>query len=180
MQRDGRERAAVPGDALLHPVPIAAIALLVINDHVLKAAFPGALTGKLSDVAGMAFFPLLLVSAVEVIAAAARRWRGPSHGLLVAAVVSTGLVFAFAKAVPAGNAAYETGLGLLQWPFRVAAAALASQPLPRPAPVEAATDPTDLVALPALVLPWLVGRARLPARAVPARRGGGTGVDPAA
>jgi hypothetical protein len=164
MQPDERERAAVPGDAVLHPVPIGAIALLVINDHVLKAAFPGALTGKLSDFAGMAFFPLLLVSAVEVAAAGLRRWRGPSRTLLVAAVVATGLVFAAAKAVPAGNVAYETGLGLLQWPFRVAGAALAAQPLPGPARVEAATDPSDLVALPALVLPWLVGRARLPAR----------------
>jgi hypothetical protein len=161
VQRGERERVAVPGDALLHPVPIAAIALLVINDHVLKAAFPGPLTGKLSDFAGLAFFPLLLVSAVEVAAAGLRRWRGPSRGLLVAAIIATGLAFAVVKAVPAGTVAYGAGLGLLQWPLRTAAAAMTGQPAPGVAPVDAATDPSDLVALPALALAWLIGSARL-------------------
>ncbi|HET7501896.1 MAG TPA: hypothetical protein VFK02_12855 [Kofleriaceae bacterium] len=41
--------------ALTRPIAIAAIALLVVNDHVLKAAYPGFVTGKLSDFAGMMF-----------------------------------------------------------------------------------------------------------------------------
>src|SRR5690606_8292496 len=48
----------VAGDGLLHPAPLAAIGLLLLNDHWLKAAFPGSITGKLSDFAGLAFFPL--------------------------------------------------------------------------------------------------------------------------
>lgn len=46
--------------ALVHPVSLAAIALLIVNDFVLKAAWPGVVTGKLSDFAGLVFFPLLL------------------------------------------------------------------------------------------------------------------------
>ena len=41
----------------MHPVALAAIAVLVVNDHVLKSAYPGWLTGKLSDIAGLVFFP---------------------------------------------------------------------------------------------------------------------------
>jgi hypothetical protein len=39
-------------DLLLHPIALAAIAVLVANDHRWKASHPGWLTGKLSDVAG--------------------------------------------------------------------------------------------------------------------------------
>ena len=148
------------GDALLHPVPVVAIALLVLNDHVLKEAWPGPLTGKLSDVAGLAFFPLALVSAWELLLAALRRWGGPSRPALVLAIAVTGAAFALVKTVPEATAAYEAILGALQWPFRVALAAIAGQLPPTPATVAAATDPTDLVALPGLALAWLVGRRR--------------------
>jgi hypothetical protein len=50
----------VPGDGLLHPIVLLAIGILLINDHVLKSAWPGAVTGKLSDIAGLVFFPLLV------------------------------------------------------------------------------------------------------------------------
>jgi hypothetical protein len=38
---------------------LAALAVLLINDIVLKAAFPGWLTGKLSDLAGVAMVGML-------------------------------------------------------------------------------------------------------------------------
>jgi len=34
--------------------------LLGLNDHLLKGLFPGMVTGKLSDFAGLVFFPLVL------------------------------------------------------------------------------------------------------------------------
>ena len=40
---------------MLHPVALAALAVLVLNDHVWKARYPGWVTGKLSDVAVMGF-----------------------------------------------------------------------------------------------------------------------------
>lgn len=39
---------------------ITSLAVLVVNDHVLKAVFGNWLTGKLSDFAGMVILPLLL------------------------------------------------------------------------------------------------------------------------
>jgi len=60
----GRERP--PGDVLVRPIALAALALLILNDHVLKSAFPGPLTGKLSDVAGLMLFPIVLVAGWEL------------------------------------------------------------------------------------------------------------------
>ncbi|WP_051759825.1 hypothetical protein [Herbidospora cretacea] len=42
------------------PLTVLALVVLVVNDHVLKAAWPGFVTGKLSDVAGLVLFPALL------------------------------------------------------------------------------------------------------------------------
>ncbi|WP_157521691.1 hypothetical protein [Herbidospora cretacea] len=43
-----------------HPLTVAALVVLVVNDHVLKQAWPGLVTGKLSDVAGLVLLPALL------------------------------------------------------------------------------------------------------------------------
>ena len=42
---------------------VTAVAVLVVNDHALKAAWPGLVTGKLSDVAGSAMMGTLLTAA---------------------------------------------------------------------------------------------------------------------
>ena len=54
---DGTRRAL---RALGHPLSVAALVLLALNDHVLKQAWPGFVTGKLSDVAGLVVAPLVL------------------------------------------------------------------------------------------------------------------------
>jgi hypothetical protein len=51
---------------LLHPVPLFALATLMINDHLLKQYYPGWVTGKLSDIAGMVFFPLFLLAMIDL------------------------------------------------------------------------------------------------------------------
>jgi hypothetical protein len=43
-----------------HPLTVGATAVLLLNDHVLKPAWPGLVTGKLSDVAGLAAAPPVL------------------------------------------------------------------------------------------------------------------------
>jgi len=50
---------------LAHPLPLLAVVVLCLNDHFLKGSglLPGWLTGKLSDFAGLFFFPILLCSA---------------------------------------------------------------------------------------------------------------------
>ncbi|MER7503693.1 hypothetical protein AB0L05_15230 [Nonomuraea pusilla] len=45
---------------LCHPATLAAVIVLLVNDHLLKAVWPGFLTGKLSDVAGLVVAPPLV------------------------------------------------------------------------------------------------------------------------
>ncbi len=58
-----------PGDLLLNPWALVSVAVILINDHVLKGgAFGNTMTGKLSDVAGVFLLPpLLLISVLEVL-----------------------------------------------------------------------------------------------------------------
>ena len=137
------------GGALLHPLAIVSIAILILNDHLLKPTYGNWLTGKLSDLAGLVFFPLLLVSLWEM-----ARSRAPSRRTLNVACAATAIVFTLVKTTTIGALAWEWGLGLAQWPFR----ALSGGSL---TPVSAVIDPTDLIALPSILLAWWVGAARL-------------------
>ena len=148
------------GEGLLHPAPLLAVGMLLLNDHVLKSAAPGLVTGKLSDVAGLLFFPLLLVAVVEVAAGLAGRWQGPSTRAVTAAVAATGLTFAAVKLTPVGEAAYEAALGLLQWPFGAVADLVAGRPMGPPHRVDLTPDPTDLLALAVLWVPLTIGHRR--------------------
>lgn len=141
---------ARPADGLLHPVPLVAMLLLALNDHWWKAAFPGVLTGKISDFAGLAFFPLLLQALWEVVTRS-----GSTRRVLVTVVVVTGVVFATTKTVPAATQLWAWSLGILQWPVLTL-----TRGQPTPVPVLAVTDPTDLIALPALGVALAVGWRR--------------------
>ena len=166
------DTSAAPGAAMLHPLALASIALLIVNDHVLKSLWPGTITGKLSDFAGLVFFPLLLHGGWQI--ASRLRYGGcrPHGRALVAAIVVTGLVFVAVKTLPPAADAYRSGLGLLQWPVASLVAGLEGRSIPSLAPVLFVMDPTDLVALPALFLSYVIGirrdgtadRPRLPPR----------------
>lgn len=158
------------GDGLLHPVVLLAIGVLLVNDHVLKAAWPGVVTGKLSDFAGLLFFPLFLQAVWEVGAAAVGRGGQPSRTVLVGAIVATGTAFAAIQLVPMATDGYRHGLGLLQWLAGLPLAILTGQPGHGPVPAQLTPDPTDLLALAVLPLVYLIGRRRCPA---PARRASG-------
>jgi hypothetical protein len=81
---------------LVHPLPLAAIALTALNDHVLKGSglLPGWLTGKLSDFTGLFFFPLVVAAVVRAKTPAAR----------AAVVIAVGALFAGLKLSPAACA----------------------------------------------------------------------------
>ena len=147
----------VPGALLLHPVVLAAIACFVVNDHVLKPANPGWLTGKLSDVAGLIFFPVLIAAVAELVKPVARRHAAAT---LLLAVTITGLTYVAMLVVPAGGDGYRWFIGIVQWPFRIAGAIAAGAPLPAIAPVRFAADPTDLITLPALLVPLVLAIRR--------------------
>ena len=118
-----------PGRALLTPTWLVALAVLALNDHLLKGAglLPGAVTGKLSDFAGMIVAPVLLAALLRV-----RSRRG-----LLACHAAIGAVFAAINLSPAAADAW-TALMANIWPWRIT------------------VDPTDLIALPALALGWRV------------------------
>jgi hypothetical protein len=152
----------MPGDGLLHPVAIAAVALLILNDHVLKSVAPGAVTGKLSDVAGLVFFPLALVSAWELVTVVQHRWSGPTAVALAVAAGVTSVVFVACKVTTVGNALVAAALGWLQWIALsfVSTTGLVSTPVLRP--VRIVADPTDLLALIGIALGVAVGLRRVP------------------
>ena len=79
-------------EAILHPWSLLSIAVLFINDQFLKYAYTSWLTGKLSDFAGLVFFPLILELIFHN-----RRWS----------VVITGIGFAAVKLTVVGNELYN-------------------------------------------------------------------------
>lgn len=147
----GETSPVTRGDGMLHPVALVAVVVLVLNDHVWKGVGPGWITGKLSDVAGLVFFPLLLQALVEVAGASRRLAFVPSRRMLAIAVTGTGMAFAAANLLPLAADAYRYGLGLFAWPLRPGA------PF---GPVQWVADPTDLLALPALLIAWRIGTRR--------------------
>jgi len=130
---------------LAHPVTLLSAVVLVVNDHLLKAAYPGLVTGKLSDLAGLVVAPpLLAVSATLLLP------RLPGRAAAIASVAATGLGFAVVKSTESGAAAASAAWSVVNGPSVILA------------------DLTDLVTLPGLALAWWVWtRAR--ARPAPAR-----------
>ena len=158
---------SLPEHRLLHPLALAAVTLLLLNDHVLKTALAGPVTGKLSDLAGLTFFPLLLDVFVSAARARAEAWQGhashrasvrASNRSLLFSCVVTALVFTLVKTWGPAADAYRHGLALLQWPVRQAAASFAGAGWLGLRPVALVMDVTDLVALPAVLLAWVIGR----------------------
>ena len=143
---------------MLHPVVVGAMALLVVNDHVLKQAWPGFVTGKLSDVAGLVFFPVLLWSLTEVAMAGPMVAAGLRARLV--AIALTGAVFALVKTCAPAAALYGDAIGALQWPVRALVTTLEGAPAPPFARASVVVDPSDLLALPALFVPWWIARRR--------------------
>jgi hypothetical protein len=129
-----------PLRSLLHPLWLVSLVVLVVNDHLLKGAglLPGWLTGKLSDVAGLVVAPAVLAVLLAV------RTR---RGALLAHLL-TGLVFAAINVWPLAARGFEALMALTPFPWVIR------------------VDPTDLLALPALLLS---ARVLVPAMARPVR-----------
>ncbi|MCY1046150.1 hypothetical protein OV208_32865 [Corallococcus sp. bb12-1] len=155
-----RHQKPFPGSGLLHPCVLGAVVLLLLNDHVFKARWPSWWTGKLSDVAGLAMFPLLLQALWEQLSRHRARDFHPSRAVVTGAVVLTGLCFSATKLSEGAGNAWRWALGGLQWPFRVLGAVLAGAPLPRIQPTLHTVDVTDLLTLPALLMALWLGWRR--------------------
>ena len=130
-----------PAGLLTAPVVAGSLGLLIVNDHVLKAAFHNTLTGKLSDFAGLVFFPVLVVSIVEVLAWAVGGWTPSRSKLLLAAGLLTAAGFAGIQTVEPATELYRSIAGLLTGRQTMVV-----------------SDPTDLMALPACFVGWWLER----------------------
>ncbi len=151
-----------PGSLIIHPVALLSLALLLLNDHYLKEHFGGPVTGKLSDAAGIVFFPVLLVSLCEVVRriVSRRNWVVWSLGLVIC-VVATGLMFALAKLWAPATAFYRAGTGVAEWPAYVVTSLFRGSGFPGLPSAHLVRDPTDLAVLPLLVLPLWIGLRRI-------------------
>jgi hypothetical protein len=139
---------------LVHPATLASIAVLLINDHVLRTLWPSALTGKLGDFAWLFFIPIAGAALLALM------WPGGGErrSAIIAGVAfgSVAVVFAAAKTVPGVHAEV----------VRLASAVFGFQ-------VGWRRDPTDLVALASVALAALLWvRTPEPAERVPARSPG--------
>ena len=148
MSRCRALKPVLPIEEFLHPWPLVALAILSINDHWLKGSglLPGVLTGKLSDVAGLFFFPLLLTALGRCLASAAGWRRVPLRSWMLALAISlTTILFVLLKTSPS----------FVAW-FEAATPRLDPTGLVRHARVT--LDLTDLLTLPVLALTWWHGR----------------------
>ena len=86
--------------ALLHPLWIAALVVLVLNDHLFKGSglLPAAVTGKLSDFAGMVVAPVLLAALLRL---TGRRAVAAAH-------VAVGAVFGAINLWPVAARGFES------------------------------------------------------------------------
>ncbi len=136
--------------ALSHPVFWVALALLIVNDHVLKGAgvLPGWLTGKLSDVAGLIVAPILLS---VLLRARTDRRRAVAFAVVGGWFAAANL---FAP-VAAATSEVASWVGL-SWTFWV--------------------DPTDLVALVVLPIAWRLAHREAGAKALGERLALGLGL----
>lgn len=149
---------------LLHPIAIGALALLVVNDHVLKAAWPGLITGKASDVAALVLVPPLVVEIARVVGRG-NAWPRARSIVAGAAAVLIAAIFVAVKLLPVANEAYAVALGLIQWPGAVVGNLLASAPIAPPGRAPTVLDAGDLIALPAAAVGWWVAAGGDPRRA---------------
>ncbi len=152
------------GELLLHPVEIAALVVWAVNDHVGKEAWPGLVTGKLSDVAGVIVTPVLFLGVYEL--RPGGRLTRPA--VVAACVAAVGAAFVLVELVPAATEVYERGMGLVRWPVDLIRSALVGRELAGPVRDQLWADAPDLLTLPFLAVPLVLGLRH--ARGAPERR----------
>jgi hypothetical protein len=117
---------------LAHPASLAALALLLLNDHLLRLLWPSWWTGKLGDVAWLFFAPFALAALLAWLIPA--RTRARERWVFALSFALVGGCFIILKTVPGLNTlATRIGLFFLHTPLSLT------------------RDPSDLLALPALV-----------------------------
>lgn len=137
------DRSAPRSGEFFAPLPLAALALLVVNDVWWKGAFHNELTGKLSDVAVCFLMPLFVSELLGLAFALAPKLR------LTTGAALTAVLFTLLEVVP---------------PFTAKTLALLASIGPYlglPGPFEMTSDPTDLLCVPLVPVAYAYGARRL-------------------
>jgi len=127
---------------LQHPATWLSIVFLFVNDHFLKAVYPSWITGKLSDFAGLFFFPFIVAAGLSFLLS---KHEVPSIIVGQIAFGSVGIWFFLLKTFPLVNY-LTTGFASLLIGF----------------PAKFVMDPTDLIALFAMFPAWIIWRQSSP------------------
>jgi hypothetical protein len=123
-------------------LPLAAVALFALNNAVLKRAWPGLITGKLSDVLACFFMPLFISALLE------RVFRLAVATRMAIGVALTATIFIAVKTSAIASGMLNRDIALLLAPVGI-----------RTAPNR--VDPSDLCALPMLAVAWLYARRKV-------------------
>ena len=146
-----------PGDCLRHPISLIMLLLWLLNDHIFKSLWGNAITGKLSDIAGLVVFPLMLVAAYEILCAFRQRQTSHLGLVLWMSIGLSSMIMVLINLSDNGAQLCRFTLGILQWPFRC----LWYQSLVPVQRVQLTMDSTDLWTLCVLVIPYSIVRSRL-------------------
>jgi hypothetical protein len=151
---DRGEKPGLPVGEAMHPITLLAVVVLIVNDWILKPHWHDAsrlgdlVTGKLSDLSGLVFAPVVLTAAIGLVLAVAARLGAKvdpylTQRRLVLSIAATGIVFAAVKISPDAAEFLAHALSHLG---RHASIYL---------------DRTDLLCLPALAVAYWIGRDEL-------------------
>ena len=125
------------------------LSVLLVNDFYLKPHHPSALSGILSDLAGMVFFPILIVAFIEFALALVPRSRLASPLWFAWSTVCVGAMFIVVKFSAVGEAAYVAVVGPLTSLSVITPGIDGSGVV---------SDPWDIMAFVTAPVPYLVGR----------------------
>jgi hypothetical protein len=140
--QEGLQNAAARGAPEFFGVlPLMAVGLFALNNAVLKRAWPGWVTGKLSDLLICFFLPLFVSALLERISRLAAATR------VATGIVLTAASFTAVKTSPLASRLLDGGIATLLRP-------LGNRTAPN------CVDVSDLCALPMLALAWLYARRR--------------------
>lgn len=121
----------------VNPIVFLSILVMVINDHFLKATFHNDLTGKLSDIFGLFFFPLFLSAGLIITGHFFGRNITLNRKIILWTIALGTLMFTLVNIWVPFHIFYESALQAIGIPS------------------ESTMDPTDLYCIPVVVLTYL-------------------------